>query len=221
MTKSSRILAVKTIDSVEDYSKPYINDIVRIHGVPFSTISDRDGWTSRAYYSDPGGMLRACVINFKGSWDDHLPLIEFAYNNSYHSSIQKVQLIIDRIKTAQSHQISYANVRRRELEFQVDDWVLLKFSTMKKVMRFGKKRMVIPRYLIPYKIIKRVGKVEYELELLAELASVYPVRRSTNKEVTSLKLLGRYQSVEGATQEAEAVMKAKYHHLFPVDSTPA
>ena len=41
MTKSSRILAVKTIDSVEDYSKPYINDIVRIHGVPFSTISDR------------------------------------------------------------------------------------------------------------------------------------------------------------------------------------
>ncbi|WMV41716.1 hypothetical protein MTR67_035101, partial [Solanum verrucosum] len=33
------------------------------------------------------GMLRACVINFKGSWDDHLPLIEFAYNNSYHSNI--------------------------------------------------------------------------------------------------------------------------------------
>ena len=96
-------------------------------------------------------MLRACVIDFKGSWDDHLPLIEFAYNNSYHSSIQmapyealygrrcrspvgwfevgeaaliwpdsvlyameKVQLIRDRLKTAQSRQNSYADVRRRE-----------------------------------------------------------------------------------------------------------
>ena len=103
-------------------------------------------------------MLRACVIDFKGSWDDHLPLIEFAYNKSYHSSIQmapyealygsrcrsqvcwfevgetaligpdsvlyameKVQLIRDRLKTAQSHQKSYADVRRREPEFQVDD----------------------------------------------------------------------------------------------------
>ena len=103
-------------------------------------------------------ILRACVIDFKGSWDDHLPLIEFAYNNNYHSIIQmasyealngrrcispvglfevseasfigkdsvlyameKVQLIIDRLKTAQSHQKSYAYVSRRELEFQVDD----------------------------------------------------------------------------------------------------
>ena len=105
-------------------------------------------------------MLRACVINFKGGWDDHLSLIEFAYNNSYHSSIQmapyevlygrryrspvgwfevgeatlirlysvlysmeKVQLIRYRLKTVQSRQKSYADIRRRELEFQVDDWV--------------------------------------------------------------------------------------------------
>ena len=103
-------------------------------------------------------MLRACVIDFKGSWDDHLSLIEFAYKNSYHSSIQmapyealygrrfrspvgwfevgeialigpdsvlyameKVQLIRDRLKTTQSRQKSYADARRRELEFQVDD----------------------------------------------------------------------------------------------------
>ena len=112
------------------------------------------------------------MINFKGSWDDHFLLIEFAYNNSYHSSIQmapyealygrrcrspvgwfevgattligpgsvlyameKVQLIRDRLKTAQSRQKSYADVRRRNLEFQVDDWVFLKVSPMKGVMR--------------------------------------------------------------------------------------
>ncbi|WMV46354.1 hypothetical protein MTR67_039739 [Solanum verrucosum] len=103
-------------------------------------------------------MLRACVIDFKGNLDDHLPLIEFYYNNSYHSSIQialyealykrrckspigwfevseagligpklvhqamdKVTVIQERLKTMQSHQKSYTDVRRRDLEFEVDD----------------------------------------------------------------------------------------------------
>ena len=147
-------------------------------------------------------MLRACVIDFKVSLDDHLPLIEFSYNNSCHSSIQmapyealygrrcrslvgwfkvgeaaligpdsvlyamdKVQLIKDRLKISQSHQKSYADVRRRELEFQVDDWVFIKVSPMKGVMIFGKKGKLSPRYVGPYKILKRVIKVAYELEL--------------------------------------------------------
>ena len=117
------------------------------------------------------------MIDFKGSWDDHLPLIEFAYNNSYHSSIQmdpyealnghrcrsliglfevgeatligpdsvfyameKVKLIRDRLKIAKSRQRSYADVRSRELELQVDDWVFLKVSPMKGVVRFVKMR---------------------------------------------------------------------------------
>ncbi|WMV38199.1 hypothetical protein MTR67_031584 [Solanum verrucosum] len=101
-------------------------------------------------------LLRACVINFKGNWDDHLPLIEFAYNNSYYSSIcmapfealygrrykspigwfevsevalivlelvhdatEKVQLIRERSKMAQSQKKSYGDVRRRDLKFDV------------------------------------------------------------------------------------------------------
>ena len=129
-------------------------------------------------------MLRACVIDFKGSWDDHLPLIEFAYNYSYHSNIQmapyeslygrrcrsligcfevgessligpdsvlyameKVQLIKYRLKKAQNRHKSYIDVRRRELEFQVDDWVFLKVSPMKGVIRFGKKGNLSPRYV--------------------------------------------------------------------------
>ena len=71
--------------------------------------------------------------------------------------MEKVQLIKDRLKISQSHQKSYADVRRRELEFQVDDWIFLKVSPMKGVMKFGTKEKLNPRYVGPYKIMKRVG----------------------------------------------------------------
>ncbi|KAF3627278.1 hypothetical protein FXO38_28845 [Capsicum annuum] len=157
-------------------------------------------------------MLRACVIDFKGSWVDYLPLIEFAYNNSYYASIkmapfealygrrcrspigwyevgetrlfgpdlihqamEDVKLIRERLKTAQSHQKSYADVRRRELEFEVGDWVFLKVSPMKGVMRLGKKGKLSPRYIGPYRIVKKIGGVAYELELPANLGFVHSV----------------------------------------------
>ena len=117
LTKSAHFLPVKTTYTVEEYSKLYVKEIVRLHGVPTSIISDRgtqftaNFWKSfqrglgtqvnlsTAFHPQTDGqaertiqtledMLRACVIDFKGSWDDHLPLIEFAYNNSYHSSIK-------------------------------------------------------------------------------------------------------------------------------------
>ncbi|WMV18233.1 hypothetical protein MTR67_011618, partial [Solanum verrucosum] len=66
-------------------------------------------------------------------------------------------------------------MRRRELEFQVDDWVFLKVSPMKEVMRFGKKGKLSPSYVGPYRILKRIGKVAYELELPVDLAAVHPV----------------------------------------------
>ncbi|KAH0644862.1 hypothetical protein KY284_032746 [Solanum tuberosum] len=157
-------------------------------------------------------MLRACVIDFKGNWDDYLPLIELAYNNSHHSSIgmapfkalygrrcrspvgwfevgeialiglesvyeaiEKVRLIRERLKMAQSRQKSYVDVRRRELEFEIGDWVYLKISSMNGVMRFGKKGKLSPQFVGPYQILKRIGKVAYELDFPNELAPVHPV----------------------------------------------
>ena len=73
-------------------------------------------------------------------------------------AMEKVQIIRDILETSQSNQKSYADVRRRELEFQVDDWVFLKVTPMKGVMRYGKKGKISPRYLGPYKILKIVGK---------------------------------------------------------------
>ena len=90
-------------------------------------------------------------------------------------AMEKVQLIRDRLKTAQSRQKSYAYVKRRELQFQEVDWFFLEDSPIKGVMRFGKKGKFNPRYVGAYMILKRIGKVAYELELQAKLAAVHLV----------------------------------------------
>ncbi|GJS60859.1 putative reverse transcriptase domain-containing protein [Tanacetum coccineum] len=156
-------------------------------------------------------MLRACVMDFGGSWDTHLPLIEFSYNNSYHTSIkcapfealygrkcrspviwtevgekshywnaeivqettEKIVQIKERLKTARSRQKSYADKRRKPLEFQVGDRVLLKVSPWKGVVRFGKKGKLAPRYVGPFKIVECVGPVAYRLKLPQELRCVH------------------------------------------------
>ncbi|GJS04573.1 putative reverse transcriptase domain-containing protein [Tanacetum coccineum] len=78
-------------------------------------------------------MLRACVLNFRGSWDVHLLLVEFSYNNSYHSSVRCALF-----------EAFYADKRRKPLEFSVGDYVLLKVSPWKGVVRFGKKGKLEP-----------------------------------------------------------------------------
>ena len=114
-------------------------------------------------------LLRACILDFGGALEGHLPLVEFAYNNSYHASIgmtpyetlygrpckspscwwestdkvilgldmirdtsEEVYLIRKRMKAAQDRQKSYADKRRTELEFEVDDLVFVKISPLKK-----------------------------------------------------------------------------------------
>ncbi|WMV45691.1 hypothetical protein MTR67_039076 [Solanum verrucosum] len=102
---------------------------------------------------------------------------------------------------------------------------------MKGVMRFGKKGKLSPRYVGPYRILKRIAFI-VPLETVAVKDSLSyedapieildrQVRRLRNKEVTSVKVWWISQSVEGATWEAKAVMKAKYPHLFRSNFTPA
>ena len=82
-------------------------------------------------------------------------------------TIEKVRLI-QQIQTAHSRQKSYADPKRKNLEFEVGDHVFLKVSPMKGVMRFGKKGKLSPRYIGPFEIIGRVGAVAYELALLLD-----------------------------------------------------
>ncbi|GKD33017.1 hypothetical protein Tco_1248526 [Tanacetum coccineum] len=211
---------MRETDSTEKLTRLYMKEIVARHGIPVSIISDRDShFTSRvwqsfhkalgmqldlstAYHPQTDGqsertiqtlddMLRAYVIDFGNGWDRHLPLVEFLYNNSYHTSIkaapfealydiihettEKIFKIRDRMQAAHDRQKSYADKRRRSFEFEIRDKVLLKVAPWKGVMRFGKRGKLNPHYIRPFRIIERIGPVAYHLELPQELSRVHNV----------------------------------------------
>nr|GEW22295.1 hypothetical protein [Tanacetum cinerariifolium] len=90
-----------------------------------------------------------------------------------HETTEKIVQIRQRLQAARDRQRSYANVRRKPLKFQVGDFVTLKVSPRKGVIRFGKQGKLNPRYIGPFKIHKRVGLVAYTLELPEELSNVH------------------------------------------------
>ncbi|GKF05147.1 putative reverse transcriptase domain-containing protein, partial [Tanacetum coccineum] len=90
-----------------------------------------------------------------------------------HETTEKIVQIKSRIQAACDHQNSYADIRRKPLEFQVGDKVMLKVSSWKGVIRFGKRGKLNPRYIRPFKIIAKVGTVAYRLELPERLSRVY------------------------------------------------
>ncbi|GKF12005.1 putative reverse transcriptase domain-containing protein [Tanacetum coccineum] len=128
-------------------------------------------------------MLRACAIDFGKGWVNHLPLVEFSYNNSYHASIkaapfkkemtEKIIQIKQRMQAARDRQKSYTDLKRKPMEFQVRDKVMLKVLPWKGVVHFGKRGKLNPRYVRPFKVLEQVGSVAYKLELSQELSRVH------------------------------------------------
>ncbi|KAG8474912.1 hypothetical protein CXB51_031631 [Gossypium anomalum] len=252
LTKSAHFIPVRTDYSLNKLADLYIREIVRLHGIPLSIISDRDPrFTSRfwqklqdalgtklnfstAFHPQTDGqserviqiledMLRCCVLEFQGSWERYLPLVEFAYNNSYQTSLkmapyealygrkcrtplywtelkenqiygvdliketeEKVKVIRDCLKAVSDRQKSYADLKRKDIEFQVGDKVFLKVSPWKKVLRFGRKGKLSPRFIGPYEVIEKVGPVAYRLALPPELEKIH--------DVFHVSMLRRYRS---------------------------
>ncbi|GKE23570.1 reverse transcriptase domain-containing protein, partial [Tanacetum coccineum] len=93
---------------------------------------------------------------------------------------KKVSQIKDRLKAVRDRQKSYADKRRKPLEFSVGDYVLLKVSPWKGVVRFGKKGKLAPRFIGPFEIIKKVGTVAYRLDLPEELNGVHDAFHVSN-----------------------------------------
>ena len=88
---------------------------------------------------------------------------------------EQVRMIMDNLRVAQSQQKSYADTRRRELVFEVRDYVYLKVSHMRGVRRFNMKGKLEPRYIGPFRILERRGEVAYQLELPESLSGVHDV----------------------------------------------
>jgi hypothetical protein len=241
LTKSAHFLFVNINYDVEKLTQIYIKEIIRLHGVPSSIVLDRDPkftshfWRSlqkslgtrlrlsSAYHPQTDGqtertiqsledLLRSCVLDNQGSWDNLLPLIEFTYNNSFHSSIgmapyealygrkcqtplcwyqdgesvilgpeiiqqttEKVKQIREKMRTTQSRQKSYADKRRRPLEFEEGDHVFLRVASTTGVGRAIKSKKLTPKFIGPYQILRRIGHVAYQIALPPFLSNIHNV----------------------------------------------
>ncbi|TYK22548.1 retrotransposon protein, putative, Ty3-gypsy subclass [Cucumis melo var. makuwa] len=262
LTKTTRFIPVKAKSTLDQLARLYVNKIVSQYGVPVSIVSDRDPrftskfWPSlqKAMGTGPKfstsfhpqtdsqfertfqtleDMLRACVLQLKGSWDTHLPLMKFAYNNNYQSSIGMAP-----------YEALYGRPCR----------------TLVCWNEVGEQKLVeeklSPRYIGPYQITERVGPAVYRLELPIELARIHDVFHVSmfrkyipdpshvlqeqpvelkedlsyveelvqilnrkeqvlrNKTISLIKVLWRHHGVKEATWEPEDQTKKRYPILF-------
>ncbi|CAA7047192.1 unnamed protein product [Microthlaspi erraticum] len=205
LTKSAHFLAIKKTDGAAVLARKFVREIVRLHGVPASIVSDRDPrFTSefwRAFQAEMGTKVHLSTA-YHPQTDDHLSLVEFAYNNSFQASIgmapfealygrpcrtplcwtqvgersmygatyvqettEKVRVVRLNMKEAQDRQKSYADRRRRELEFQVGDRVYLKMAMLRGPNRSIAENKLSPRFMGPFPVVERVGPLAYRLEL--------------------------------------------------------
>ena len=105
-------------------------------------------------------------------WDE-VGRRELASTDVVLATTEKIETIRERLKAAQDRWKSYEDNRRKSIEFEVGDYVLLKVSPWKGVLRFRNKGKLGPRFIGPFKILKRVGEVAYVLELPEEMKGIH------------------------------------------------
>ncbi|GJT79523.1 putative reverse transcriptase domain-containing protein [Tanacetum coccineum] len=204
-------------------------------------------------------MLRACVLNFGGSWDVHLPLVEFSYNNSYHSSVRcapfealygrkcrypimwaevgegqllgpklvqettkNISQIKDRLKVARDHQKSYADKRKKPLEFSVGPVayqldLLGELNGVHDTFHVSnlKKCLANPTVQVPLDEIQVDAKLNFVEEPVEILES--EIKKLKRSRISIVKVWWNLKRRPEFTWEREDQMKLKYPHLFSAD----
>ncbi|KAK6140565.1 hypothetical protein DH2020_025692 [Rehmannia glutinosa] len=168
-------------------------------------------------------MLRACVLELKGSWNEYIALIEFTYNNQHHRSIGMAPYGAlygrkYRSSVSPDRQKNYIDQHRLEMEYEVGEKVFLRVSPWKGILKFGKKGKLSPRYIGPYEILENVGPLAYRsdpshvlrdelVEIADDLSYVeepigivgYKEKQLRNRVIPLVKVLWKNRSREEAT----------------------
>ncbi|GJW98095.1 putative reverse transcriptase domain-containing protein [Tanacetum coccineum] len=209
LTKSAYFLPMREDYKMERLARFYLNEIVARHGVPISIISDHDSrFTSRfwqsmqealgarldmstAYHPQTDGqskdtiqtledMLKACILDFKGSWDVHFPLVVFSYNNSYHYSVRCAPFEALYGRKCRSP-IMWAKVREGQLIGpELVQETTEKISQIKDRLKAARDHQKTPRFVGPFEIIEKVGHVAYRLDFHEELNGVHDTFHVSN-----------------------------------------
>ncbi|GKE07068.1 putative reverse transcriptase domain-containing protein [Tanacetum coccineum] len=179
-------------------------------------------------------MLRACVLDFGGSWDVHLPLVEFSYNNSYHSSVRCALFEALYGRKCRSP-IMWAGVGEGQLiGLELVQETTEKISQIKdrlkaardRVVRFGKKEKLAPRFVVPFEIIEKVGHVAYRLDFPEELDGVHDTFHVSNLKkcladptlqvpLDEIRVDAKFNFVEDPVEILEREFKKLKHSRFP------
>ncbi|GKA75332.1 hypothetical protein Tco_0781710 [Tanacetum coccineum] len=131
-------------------------------------------------------MLRACLIStlemvgLKTFAISQVGTVQLTGPELVQETTERIIQIKQRIQTARDRQKSYADLKRKPMEFQDRDKVMLKVSPWKGVVHFGKRGKLNPRYVGPFKVLKKVGAIAYKLELPQELSRVHNTFQVSN-----------------------------------------
>ncbi|XP_028069773.1 uncharacterized protein LOC114272302 [Camellia sinensis] len=135
--------------------------------------------------------------------------------------MEKVALIQKRLVTTQSHQKNYVDCRRKPLSFEVGDYVFLKISRRRDLMRFRKSGKLSPMFIRPFEILELIGEVAYHLVLPPYLSRAHDVfhiyiqdQVLRGKTIPLVKLLQKHHGVKEAASKCEAKVCEKYLDLF-------
>ncbi|GJX45483.1 putative reverse transcriptase domain-containing protein [Tanacetum coccineum] len=187
LTKSAIFIPMREIDPMVKLARMYLKEKTLGANLDMSTAyHPQTNRQSERTIQTLEDMLRVCVIDFGNGWVKHFPLVEFSYNNSYHTSIKDApfEALYGRkccspTCWAEVGQIQLTGpdivqeTTEKPMEFQVRDKVMLKVSPWKGVVHFGKRGKLNLRYVGPFKVLEKVRSVAYKIELPQELSRVH------------------------------------------------
>ncbi|GKE21325.1 putative reverse transcriptase domain-containing protein [Tanacetum coccineum] len=172
LTESAIFVPMRETDPIEKLARMYLKEVVTRHGIPVSIICDRDLSYHASIKAAPFEALYDRKCRSPICWAE-VGEVQLTGPEIVQETTEKIIQIKQRMQAARDQQKSYADLKRKPMEFQVRDKVMLKVSPWKGVIHFGKRGKLNPRYVGPFKVLKQVGSVAYKLELPQELSRVH------------------------------------------------